>query len=75
MKLFKTEEEPFPNNIAHQFALCFKSPSGRQVLSYLHHITTERALPPTASEAELRALEATRALILRIDRLIQENSI
>ena len=75
MKLFKSEENTFPNDIARQFAACFKSPSGRQVLAYLHRITTERALPPTASEAELRALEATRALILRIDRLIQENSL
>lgn len=75
MKLFKSEEVSFPGDIARQFALCFKSPSGKQVLAYLHHITTERALPPTASEAELRALEATRALILRIDRLIQENSL
>ena len=75
MKLFKTDDFPIKNDVARHFAQCFKTPSGRQVLAYLQQITTKRALPPSATEAELRALEASRALVLRIDRLIEESSL
>ncbi|MEE1110955.1 MAG: hypothetical protein UIH99_01955 [Alphaproteobacteria bacterium] len=52
------------------FARTFSGLYGEQVLSYLHHITTERVLGPNASESELRFLEAQRFLVRQIENMI-----
>lgn len=51
------------------FARTFNTPSGRAVLEHLRKITVERVLGPKATDAELRGLEAQRALVHQIEQL------
>lgn len=51
------------------FARTFNTPSGRAVLEHLRRITVERVLGPNATDAELRGLEAQRALVHQIEQL------
>ncbi|MFQ6739318.1 MAG: hypothetical protein ACLRFJ_01450 [Alphaproteobacteria bacterium] len=53
------------------FARTFLSVSGAAVLSHLRKITIERVLGPNATDAELRGLEAQRALVHQIETLIE----
>lgn len=52
------------------YARCFGTPAGANVLSHLRRITIERVLGATATDAELRGLEAQRALVHQIENLI-----
>lgn len=57
--------------IERAYARTFLSASGATVLSHLRKITIERVLGPNATDAELRGLEAQRALIHQIETLIE----
>lgn len=57
-------------DIAQNYTRCFSSPSGAAVLSHLRQITIERPLGPTVSDAQLRWVEAQRALVHQIESLI-----
>ncbi|MDR1337901.1 MAG: hypothetical protein LBJ73_02640 [Rickettsiales bacterium] len=57
--------------IEKDFARCFAAPAGTAVLRHLRKITIERFLGATATEAELRTLEAQRALVHQIETLIE----
>jgi hypothetical protein len=52
------------------YARAFASQSGVAVLAHLRQITIERWLGPAATEAELRSLEAQRALVHQIESLV-----
>ena len=56
-------------NIEHDFARTFCTPSGARVLAHLRKITIERVLGVNATDAELRGLEAQRSLIHQIENL------
>lgn len=49
----------------------FETDAGREVLAWLHQITTLRCLPDTASEAQLRALNGQRNLVAIIAERIE----
>ena len=55
--------------IEKNYARCFNTPAGERVLEHLRSITIGRFLGPNATEAELRGLEAQRALVHTICRL------
>lgn len=57
-------------NIEQAFAKTFSSHNGEIVLQYLRKITIERILGPNAAESELRSLEAQRALVFQITKMI-----
>lgn len=44
------------------------SPAGRKVMDYLMSITTNLALPPSATDAELRSMEGMRRLVAILDK-------
>ena len=58
-------------NIEHDYARTFCTPSGAIVLAHLRKITIERVLGPNATDAELRGLEAQRALVHQIENFIE----
>ena len=60
------------SEVAKACARCFKTPSGKRVLSYLEGITRARVLGSGATDAELRFLEGQRALVAHLARLIEE---
>lgn len=53
------------------YARCFATSAGAVVLKHLRKITIERTLGPSATDAELRGLEAQRALVHQIEQLTQ----
>ncbi len=55
--------------IEKSYARTFNTPSGAVVLQHLRKITIERVLGPNATDAELRSLEAQRALVHQIETL------
>ncbi len=57
------------NDVEKNFARTFMSPAGRAVMAHLRKITIERVLGPNATDAELRWLEAQRALVRQIEQL------
>jgi hypothetical protein len=56
-------------DIEKNYVRCFNTPAGEKVLGHLRSMTIERYLGPNASEAELRGLEAQRALVHMIIKL------
>lgn len=48
---------------AEAFANCLNTPAGRQMMQILRSRTIERRARPQATEAELREMEAQRALV------------
>ena len=48
---------------------CFNTPAGESVIRHLRSITIDRYLGPNAAEAELRGLEAQRAMTHMIIKL------
>lgn len=52
------------------YAQAFGTPTGTQVLTHLREITIERYLGDNATEAQLRSLEAQRALVKKIEGLV-----
>lgn len=57
--------------IEQHYARTFATSSGAAVLKHLRRITVERVLGPNATDAELRGLEAQRALVHQIEALIE----
>lgn len=57
-------------DIEQNFARAFSTGAGVAVLTYLRQITIERVLGPNATDAQLRGLEAQRALVHQIESLI-----
>lgn len=53
------------------YARCFATSAGAVVLKHLRKITIERTLGASATDAELRGLEAQRALVHQIEQLTQ----
>ena len=49
----------------------FSTAAGVAVLAHLRRITIERVLGPNATDAELRGLEAQRALVHQIEAMIE----
>ncbi len=58
-------------DIEQNFARAFATAAGSAVMQHLRRITIERVLGPGASDAELRGLEAQRALVHQIEHLIE----
>ena len=57
------------DDIEQNYARCFATASGAAVLKHLRKITIERTLGSSATEAELRGLEAQRVLVHQIETL------
>lgn len=57
-------------DLEKNYARTFATPHGAIVLQHLRKITIERILGPNASDAELRGLEAQRALVHQIETMI-----
>lgn len=57
--------------LEQNFAHAFSTTAGAMVLKHLRKITIERVLGPNATDAELRGLEAQRALVHQIENMIQ----
>ena len=57
--------------IEQNYARAFSTSAGAAVLAHLRRITVERVLGPNATDAELRGLEAQRALVHQIESLIE----
>ncbi len=57
--------------LEQNFARAFSTTAGAMVLKHLRKITIERVLGPNATDAELRGLEAQRALVHQIENMIQ----
>lgn len=53
------------------YARCFGTGAGAAVLAHLRKITIERTLGAGASDAELRGLEAQRALVHQIENMVR----
>jgi hypothetical protein len=64
---FAVQRAEFEKN----YTRCFSTTAGSAVLQHLRQITIERFLEANATEAELRTLEAQRALIHQIETLIE----
>ncbi|MDY6408134.1 MAG: hypothetical protein SPL08_05500 [Pseudomonadota bacterium] len=58
--------------IPASYARLFRHPEGGEVLAHLKKMTFERALSPTATDAELRFLEGQRALVALILSFIKQ---
>ncbi len=58
-------------DIEQNYARTFATAAGAAVLKHLRHITIERVLGPDATDAQLRGLEAQRALVHQIENLIE----
>lgn len=57
---------------ACQCTRLFSTPDGKEVLTYLKHLTKERVLSASASDSELRFLEGQRFLVHQIETLIRQ---
>ncbi len=60
------------NEIAKNYTRCFETPAGRAVLKHLRSITIERFLGVEATDAQLRSMEANRALVHKIENNIEK---
>lgn len=58
------------DSVAQCAARLFMGPDGQDLLAFLRRETKERALGPEASDGALRYLEGQRALVQRIETLI-----
>ena len=58
-------------DIEQNYARAFATAAGAAVLAHLRRITIERVLGANATDAELRGLEAQRALVHQIENLIE----
>ncbi|MBO8425660.1 MAG: hypothetical protein IAC69_04255 [Proteobacteria bacterium] len=57
--------------LEQNYARTFSTSAGTVVLRHLRKITVERVLGPDASDAQLRGLEAQRALVHQIENMIE----
>jgi len=62
-------------DIEQNYARCFGTTAGAAVLSHLRKITIERTLGPNAGDAELRGLEAQRALVHQMENLTRRGKL
>ena len=62
-------------NIELNYARTFNTVNGKKVIEHLREITIERYLGANATESELRTLEAQRALVHKIESLIERGII
>ncbi len=58
-------------DIEQNYARTFATASGTTVLKHLRKMTIERVLGPDATDAQLRSLEAQRALVHQIELMIK----
>lgn len=58
-------------DIEQNYARTFSTAAGITVLKHLRKITIERVLGPDATDAQLRGLEAQRALVHQIEIMIE----
>jgi len=58
-------------DIEQNYARTFSTAAGHAVLAHLRKMTIERVLSPDATDAQLRGLEAQRALVHQIENLIE----
>ncbi len=58
-------------DIEQNYARTFSTAAGVAVLNHLRKITIERVLGPDATDAQLRGLEAQRALVHQIEIMIE----
>ncbi|MBD5400131.1 hypothetical protein HDR61_00045 [bacterium] len=58
-------------DLEQNYARCFGTAAGAMVLNHLRKITIERTLGPASTDAELRGLEAQRALVHQIENLVR----
>lgn len=58
-------------DIEQNYARTFSTAAGAAVMRHLRQITIERILGANATDAELRGLEAQRALVHQIENLIE----
>ena len=58
-------------DIEQNYARTFSTAAGAAVMRHLRQITIERVLGTNATDAELRGLEAQRALVHQIENLIE----
>lgn len=56
------------------YARAFSTAAGRAVLAHLRKITIERVLGADATDAQLRGLEAQRALVHQIESMISRGA-
>lgn len=59
------------NEMARAFRRCFASVDGDRVLSHLRDMTVGAALPPVATNRQLRHVEGQRCLVKYIGRMIE----
>ena len=57
--------------IEQNYTRTFSTSAGAAVIAHLRRITIERVLGPNATDAELRGLEAQRALVHQIESMIE----
>ncbi len=62
-------------DMEQNYARCFATAAGAAVLQHLRHITIERTLGAGATDAELRGLEAQRALVHQIENLARRGKL
>lgn len=58
-------------DIEQNYTRTFSTAAGVSVLNHLRKITIERVLGPDATDAQLRGLEAQRALVHQIEIMIE----
>ena len=58
-------------DIEQNYARTFSTAAGVAVLNHLRKITIERVLGPDATDAQLRGIEAKRALVHQIEIMIE----
>lgn len=56
-------------DLEQNYARCFGTAAGAAVLAHLRRVTIERTLGPNSTDAELRGLEAQRALVHQMENL------
>lgn len=58
-------------DLEQNYTRTFSTSAGAAVLQHLRKITIERVLGPDATDAQLRGLEAQRALVHQIESMIE----
>lgn len=59
-----------PNDLLQVVRSALGNPSGAALLAHLQRRFTDRALPPSASDAELRHLEGQRSVVVYLRHLV-----
>jgi len=59
------------STIEKSYTRTFATADGKRVIAHLRRLTIERFLGPDATDAQLRSIEAQRALVHQIENLIE----